>query len=90
MTDDIRQRVEGCFALVFPELNPEEIVQASTASVAKWDSVATLNLIALIEEECQIELQPEQLLLDDPDGPLSFELILNYAKSLRDSKLKRD
>ena len=85
MNDDIRQRVEGCFALVFPELSSEEIVQASTASVAKWDSVATLNLIALIEEECQIEVQPDQLMAGDPDGPLSFELILNYVKSLRDS-----
>ncbi len=85
MTDDVRQRVEGCFAVVFPELSPEEIVRASTASVAKWDSVATLNLIALIEEECGVEVQPDQLVAGDPDGPLSFELFVDYVESLKNA-----
>ena len=76
MDVDIQRRLASCFSTIFPEMSPKEIARASTASVAKWDSLATLNLIALIEEEFQIEVQPENL-----DGVLSFEIILDYVET---------
>jgi acyl carrier protein len=36
---------------VFPHLQDQEIVDASPATVAAWDSIAYLNIVALIQEE---------------------------------------
>ena len=40
-----------CFAAVFPELGRDEIPSASVDSVAEWDSLASLTLVAVVEEE---------------------------------------
>ena len=76
MGDDIRRRLGRCFSTLFPGVSPEEVARASPASIAEWDSLATLNLIALIAEEFQVEIRPENL-----DGVLSFDLFLNYVES---------
>jgi len=61
--NDVRQRLMKCFALVFPELSPAAIEQASYSTVAKWDSVAAITLLTVIEEEfgaaIDLELLPE-------------------------------
>ena len=54
--DDISKRLERCFATVFPDLTSDQIRQASTKSVAKWDSLASITLLSLVSEEFGMEL----------------------------------
>jgi len=74
--DDVRAGLIECFSAVFPELSPEEIPLASTASVGAWDSLATVRLIAVLEEAFDISVQP-----GDQEELLSFELVLDYLRS---------
>jgi len=74
--DDFRQRLLQCFATVFPNLGPDEITQASPASVGNWDSLATINLVSVLEEEFGMQFPPEDL-----QYLVSYEMILNYLES---------
>ena len=69
--DDLEPRLTACFAAVLPELKPAEITGATAASVPNWDSVATVTLLAVIEEEFGISLAEE--------NPACFE---SYASIL--------
>ena len=60
---------------VFPHLGPEEVPLATTSSVGEWDSLATLNLIAVIQEEFGVEIEPE-----DFENFVSFELVLDLLE----------
>lgn len=75
MTDQ-RSRLITCFLTVFPKLHKEEIPRTSMTSVDGWDSIATVTLLVLIEEEFSIEIKPEDL-----EYLVSFELILDYLKA---------
>ena len=70
---DVDKRLEQCFAMVFPALSPTEIESASTDNVEQWDSLASITLAALIEEEFAIRVPPEDL-----PNLLSFEEIAQY------------
>ena len=50
-TTRIEQRLANCLELAFPDLPPAEITNASSGTVAGWDSVATLMLVSTVEEE---------------------------------------
>lgn len=67
---DIRQRLTVCFAAVFPDLSPSDIPRASTATVSTWDSLASVTLVSIIEEEFSIQLAP-----DDLEELISFDLV---------------
>jgi len=60
-TNGVEARLLRCFALVFPELGYDEISRASPASVGSWDSLASINLVAVIEEEFGIQVELEEL-----------------------------
>jgi acyl carrier protein len=81
MNDDVRVRLARCFSAVFPDLSPEQISDAHTTTVVEWDSVATLNLIALLEEEFDVAVWLDQLQPEE-DASLSFPLILNYLQRM--------
>jgi acyl carrier protein len=72
---DLESRLINCFATAFPGLAPQEIPSVSMGSLASWDSLAGITLLALIEEEFNIGISP-----DDAAGLVSFELILNYVQ----------
>jgi acyl carrier protein len=55
-----QERLVNCFATVFPTLGPEEILRASNTSVATWDSLAVVTLVAVIEEEFGVTIAPEE------------------------------
>lgn len=74
--DDIRARLENCFAAVFPTLSAGEIAQADHYSVSAWDSVASVTLFATIEEEFGLELE-----IADLPELVSFEKIAAYLTS---------
>ncbi|MEM9487906.1 MAG: hypothetical protein AAGC55_02115 [Myxococcota bacterium] len=76
-SDDVAQRLTQCFARVFHDLSQDELTRASMASVAAWDSVATITLIDLIQDEFGVALDEDEEAL----GQLtSFELILDYLR----------
>jgi acyl carrier protein len=72
---DPRGRLVNCFALAFPELDPQEIPSVSMGSLASWDSLAGITLISLIEEEFALTIAP-----NDVAALVSFELILDYLQ----------
>ena len=51
---DVTGRLVKCFGAVFPSLGREETLAATTESVAEWDSLASLTLVAVIEEEFEM------------------------------------
>ena len=73
---DAHARLVKCFAAVFPRLSPEEIERANINSVSAWDSLATLTLTSLIEEEFGVSIDPR-----DREELVSFELIVAYLRS---------
>ena len=73
--NDIPQRLAKCFAAAFPQLAPEQIPQASTKTIAQWDSLALVVLTSLIEEEFKIQISPNDL-----DYFISYEQILAFLQ----------
>jgi len=73
---DLRSRLIGCLSAVFPALSHEEILRASSATTEAWDSLATATLMALLEEEFEIQVAPEDL-----ERFTSFEDVLAYLQS---------
>jgi acyl carrier protein len=73
--DEMEKRLAACFSSVLPDVDPEEIRQASATSVQSWDSVTTVTLIAVIEEEFGISIDDV-----DPAKFDSFQNILTYLQ----------
>jgi acyl carrier protein len=73
--DKTEQQVIQCFAAVFPSLTEQQIQQANLDTVEEWDSIAGINLIAVIEEEFGISI-------DAADLPqlVSFNTIVNHVR----------
>jgi len=57
--DDLEQRLIRSFQTIFPELDDKQIRHASNTSVAAWDSVATVTLVNVVEEEFGIQIDIE-------------------------------
>ncbi len=70
---DSRARLVKCFSVVFPQLEEGEIPQATLTSVAAWDSLATVTLITVVEEEFGVNIGLENL-----EQVTSFSGILDY------------
>jgi len=71
-------KLHQCFALVFPDLADAELESASMVSVGSWDSVASINLVTVIEEEFGIQLE-----LDELEEMASFGTILDLLERRR-------
>jgi acyl carrier protein len=71
---DAKVRLTKCFAAVFPDLSEDQIHQATPTKVAVWDSLASITLISVIEEEFGVEIDPE-----DIEHLVSFESVLDYV-----------
>jgi acyl carrier protein len=74
--NDTKQKVARCFSAVFPDIGPDEIPRASTASLAAWDSVAHVTLLSAIAEEFGLNFE-----LDDFEELVSYALIVDYLES---------
>ena len=72
--NDTTDRLIRCFTAVFPDVSPQQLETASPATVEGWDSVATVTLMSVIEEEFQIEIDPE-----DVEHLLSFSNSIAYV-----------
>lgn len=73
---EIAARLESCFAAVFDNLAPAQLRAAHPDSVAAWDSMATVTLMAVVNEEFGIELD-----LDQMETLNSFESMAAYLES---------
>jgi acyl carrier protein len=54
-------RLLNCFASVFPGLSYEDIRNSNAESIGAWDSLSSVTLAALIQEEFNLEIDPEVL-----------------------------
>ena len=70
---EIHERLMRCFSATFPNLTPEEIQSASPSTVDTWDSLASVTLVAVLEEEFAIQIEPE-----DIEHLVSFDSSLEY------------
>jgi len=61
-----------CFEAVFPGLTHDEILSATPESTKQWDSIATVTLAAVIEEEFGVTIEF--------DAKLSFTEILSFLR----------
>ncbi len=73
--NNVSARLQRCFLAVFSELTADEVATATVASVRDWDSVASVTLFTMIEEEFGVALDAEAL--DEFD---SFEHILSHVE----------
>jgi acyl carrier protein len=48
---DLTTRLVSCFQIVFPDLPADRIPSASRDLLEKWDSVAGITLLTVIEDE---------------------------------------
>ena len=76
--DEMYSRLANCFSVMFPRLSAEEIPQATPESVEGWDSMASVTLLLMIEEEFGIDIDMEAV-----EELTSFELILAYLQKKR-------
>jgi acyl carrier protein len=59
--DQLTERVRDCFRAVFPELSDERIEAAVHTEMDEWDSLASLELLTVIEEEFEIRLSDDEV-----------------------------
>jgi acyl carrier protein len=58
---EIDDRLMRCFASVFPGLSPDQIRDASVESLPAWDSLAAVTLVAVLEQEFDIQIDLMEL-----------------------------
>lgn len=74
--DDLQARLVACFAGVFPSLAKHEICDAAVSTVKGWDSVASVTLLATVEEEFGVEIDVQEMA-----ELLSFRSMLAYLEA---------
>jgi len=70
---DLEPRLVRCFAAVFPGLDRAAITAAKRGNVRGWDSLASITLVRVIEEEFGVSIK-----LLDLDGLNGFQEFLKY------------
>jgi acyl carrier protein len=75
---DLQARLSKCFTAVFPGLPAAALSTAAVGSVEGWDSLATVTLMAVVEEEFETTIEPEDL-----EHLQSFEAYVRYLSSRR-------
>jgi acyl carrier protein len=71
------ERLLKCFRVVFPNHGDAELVQATTETLAAWDSVAAITLVNVVEEEFGVQMDYEVV----PELT-SFEAVRSYLSSI--------
>ena len=57
---DTRERLIQSFLTVFSDITPDQVPNASPETVDSWDSLGTVTLVAVIQEDFGVEFQPEE------------------------------
>jgi acyl carrier protein len=74
--NEISARLSRCFSSVFPQVPTEEIPLAAPNAVENWDSIASITLVSVVEEEFGIMVDPEDIV-----HFVSFQAVLGYLNS---------
>ena len=74
---ETENRLLRCFASVFPWLRPEEIRNIDAESAESWDSLSSVTLSAVVQEEFGLNIDPETL-----PNLRSFEAYRTYLRQL--------
>ena len=72
---DTEPRLVRCFSLVFPNLPAGEIRTAGVETIDEWDSLASVTLVAVLQEEFGMEID-----LGDLPELTSFHAVLRYLE----------
>lgn len=75
--NDVRRRLIDCFKAVFPGLDEAEILDAEMNAVEAWTSLAAVNLLAVVEEEFAVRVDPQ-----DYEKFVSFQGIERHLESM--------
>jgi acyl carrier protein len=59
--NDLEKRLIKCFQAVFPDMPEAQALAAAQESVEAWDSLATVTLVTVIDDEFRVELDVEHL-----------------------------
>lgn len=78
--DDTTARLIDCFRIVFPDLPDGQISAATQESVEAWDSVATVTLLNVIEEQFEIQVDFDRI-----EELGSFQSIHHYVLTEREA-----
>jgi len=70
MTNNVREKLRSCFALVFPKLDPQQYETADATNVREWDSIAQVTMLSLIAQEFEREID-----FEDFEDATSFEAL---------------
>ena len=73
--DNLEHRLVRCFSSVFPELNEDQIRNASVDSVPDWHSLASVTLISVVQEEFGVQVG-----LTDLPNLVSFSAVQIYVQ----------
>jgi acyl carrier protein len=65
--NEIEAKLDHCFSLVFPKMDPSRRATASAENTNEWDSLAQVTLLTLVGEEFGIEIDFEEF-----EGSTSF------------------
>ena len=76
--DNLDNRLVRCFSCVFPDLNEDQIRNARVHSVPSWHSLASVTLIAVLQEEFGLQVN-----LADLPNLISFPAVQNYVRNHR-------
>jgi acyl carrier protein len=82
MSDDL-DRLMRCFQSVFPGLTVDEIRVTNAESSGVWDSLATVTLASVVQEEFDVEIDASRLPALD-----SYEAFRQYLCQL--GRLRRE
>lgn len=74
-TGEVEHRLVRCFSLVFPNLAADEIRTASIETLDEWDSLASVTLVAVLQEGFGLEID-----LGDLPELISFDAALRYLE----------
>lgn len=76
--DEQRVRLLSCFRAVFGDLPEGQLLGASTSTLPQWDSVISITLVNVIEEE--FEMQFDYDLIAELN---SFDALLKQVSSAK-------
>jgi acyl carrier protein len=81
---DIDRRLLSCFQAVFPEIEPNSLPDARSDAIETWDSLRTLLLVSVVEEEFAIRIPPR-----DYPSLRSYAAIRRYLAGLGEARVAR-
>jgi len=70
---DAQARLIRCFAGVLRDVPAREIPKVNLTTLDGWDSVTTVTLLTVIQDEFGVEIEPE-----DIERLTSFDSVLKY------------